>query len=303
MRIISAVVFFLAVASVCTAQPFRFMDDPKSGTLTLLDGERPVLTYCYGDQLKEGVDPKYTQSCYIHPLYDLDGQALTDDSPVDHRHHHGMFWTWPRIKTRGKSVQTWAPSTPPLRQRFVKWLRQEAGAEAATLSVQNEWMLQDERVAIETGTLVVHRANEVRRPIDVTLTFEAVGGPMELLGADKKGYGGLCLRLAPPFKGATMTTDTGVLTKDSMNVAYRWADLSAAGRGVAVFVQSDHPNYPPTWFIRNSYAGILNVSWPGVQPATLNPGEPVTLRYRLYIHRGDAKDGRVAEAFEEFFNK
>jgi len=297
MRSIPTIVLLVAVASACSAQSFRFADDPGAGTLTLNDGERAVLTYRYGDQLKEGVDPKYTQSCYIHPLYDLDGQVLTDDSPADHRHHHGVFWTWPRMKARGKSVQTWAPCTPPLRQQFVKWLRQEAGDKAVTLSVQNEWKLADERVGLETVTLVVHRADEVARAIDMTLTFEAVGGPVELLGADKKGYGGLCVRLARPFKGGAMTTDVSALTKDSTNVPYRWADLSAGGRGVAVLVHSDHPNYPPTWLIRNSYAGILNVSWPGLQPVTLNPGEPVALRYRLYVHRGDVKAGRVVEAF------
>ena len=97
-----------------------------------------------------------------------------------------------------------------------------------------------------------------------------------------------------------MTTEAGPLGKDSTNVPYRWTDLSARGRGVAVFVHPDHPNYPPTWLIRNSYSGILNVSWPGVKPFTLKPDEPITLRYRLYVHRGDAEAGQVKEAYAAY---
>jgi hypothetical protein len=303
MRSIPIIVLLTAVASVCPAQAFRLDDDPKTGRLTLHDGERAVLTYCYGDQIQEGVDPKYTRSCYIHPLYDLDGKSLTDDFPADHRHHRGVFWTWPHIKVRETAAQTWHPCTPPLRQYFVKWLKQEVGDKAATLSVQNEWKLADERVGLETVSLVAHPADEAGRAIDATLTFEAIGGPVELLGADRKGYGGLCIRLDPSLKGGVMTGDGGILPKDKINEPYRWADVSAGGRGIAAFVSRDHPDYPPTWVIRNSYGGILNVSWPGLQPATLKPGEPVTLRYRLYVHRGDAGSGRVFEAFKDYSGK
>ena len=48
--------------------------------------------------------------------------------------------------------------------------------------------------------------------------------------------------------------------------------------------------------IRNSYAGLVNVSWPGLTPVVLKPAEPVTLRYRIYVHRGDAAAAGVEAA-------
>jgi len=296
----------LAVPSGSNADGFRLADDPSTGALWLFEGDHRVLGYRYGDQIEKGVNAKYTRSCYIHPLYDLDGKVMTDDFPPDHRHHRGVFWTWPRMKARGKSVQTWHPSNPPLRQYFCKWLKRQANALGATLSVQNDWRLEGEVVGRETVTLQAHPATATARAIDITLTFEAVGGPVELLGAKKKGYGGLCIRMAPSFKGAAMTTDVGPLRRDSTNVPHRWADLSAHGCGLAVLVHPTHPDYPPTWLIRNSYAGILNVSWPGLNPYTLKVGKPITLRYRLYIHRGDAapaKVGQVYAAYAERFGQ
>ena len=300
MRPTPTVVALLAATCAHSAPAFEWAEDAGRGTLTLRDAQTPVLTYVFGDQLKEGVPAQYTRSCYIHPLYDLDGQALTDDFPRDHRHHRGVFWTWPRMKARGKPVQTWHPCNPPLRQCFVRWLKREATAQAAALSVQNEWRLADERVASTTVTLVAYPTDDVGRAIDVTLTFEAVGGPVELLGAKKKGYGGLCVRGAPNLKGCTITTEQGVLKKDSVNKTFQWSDMSTGDRGVAVLVRPDHPDFPPTWLVRSSYAGILNASWPGLKPFTLEPGKPVTLGYRLYVHRGDAVAGRVAQAYAAY---
>lgn len=292
--------------TVITDSPqLAFIKDEAKGTLTLRDGRVEVLTYRFSNQIKQGVDPKYTRSCYIHPLYSLDGTVLTADFPRDHLHHHGVFWTWPVVKTRGQDTQTWHPDTPSLRQHFSRWLKQEVKNGAATLSVENVWKLDDnEVVAKETVTLRILPANDAGRSIDLELVFQAAGGPLELRGSpdQNKGYGGLCIRGAPMFKGAALTTDQGLLKKDSTNAPFRWADMSTEELGISIFVSPGHPDFPATWLIRNSYAGILNVSWPGLKPAVLQPGKPAILRYRIYVHRGNAAEGRIRQAYEKFLS-
>ena len=273
-----------------------FVEDAEKGTLTIRDGQTDVLTYRYGDQLKTGVDPRYTQSCYIHPLFSLEGLALTDDSPADHLHHHGLFWTWPVVRTRGLSTSTWEPKIPRLRQHFVRWLKREAAKDSFLLSVENAWRLDGkETVAKENVTLRVHPADKLGRAIDLELKIEASGGVLELQGThdQNKGYGGLCFRGAPMFTGAALTTDEGPLKEDAVHTPFRWADLSTRDIGVAILVSPHHPGLPTKWMIRNSYAGIINVSWPGLSTVVLKPGDPVILRYRIYVHRGDAASGDV----------
>jgi AcrR family transcriptional regulator len=46
------------------------------------------------DDRSMDVPEKFRRSCYIHPLYGLDGEVMTEDFPVDHRHHRGVFWAW-----------------------------------------------------------------------------------------------------------------------------------------------------------------------------------------------------------------
>ena len=303
MRRICFLITLVVFLNTAALAQIAFVEDPTKGTLTIRDGKTEVLTYCYGDQLKPGVDPRYTQSCYIHPLFSLDGQALTDDSPLDHLHHHGLFWTWPVVRTRGLSTSTWEPKLPRLRQHFVRWLKREAAKDTLLLSVENAWRLDSkETVAKENVTLRVHPADKLGRAIDLELKIEASGGVLELQGThdQNKGYGGLCFRGAPVFTGATMTTDEGPLKEDAVHTPFQWADLSTRELGISIFVSPDHPGLPTKWMIRNSYAGIINVSWPGLTAIVLKPGEPIILRYRIYIHRGDAAEAEVRSAFSDY---
>ncbi|MGD2295644.1 MAG: PmoA family protein [Candidatus Aminicenantes bacterium] len=302
MKLACIAILAIGILTPCSAQ-MKFVEDPAKGTLTLFDGQKSVLTYCFGDQLKRGLNPRHTRSCYIHPLFALDGRVLTDDFPKDHLHHHGVSWTWPVVKTRGRNTQTWHSVTPSLRQHFVRWVERVTGNSTASLRIETVWKLDgQETVARENVTLHVLPADDLGRAIDLELKIQAVDGTLELRGApdQNKGYGGLNIRGAPMFKGAALTTDQRSLKKDSTNVPFRWADMSTGELGVAIFVSPDHPGFPTTWLIRNSYAGILNASWPGLTSVILQPGNPVILRYRLYIHRGDANTGRVRHAYKRY---
>jgi len=309
-RLLGLAVLLLMISAVSPApaedhgprprpDPLKFVEDAAAGTLTVSDGDTPVLTYRFGTQLREGVDPKFAKSSYVHPLYSLDGRELTADFPADHVHHHGVFWGWPVVKVRGVITSNWEVGSPSLRQRFVRWQKRGIVVGVAVLSVENSWILgESETVAREIVTLRVHPKDAAGRAIDIELLITAVGGSIELQGTpdQNKGYGGLCFRSSPLLKGARMTTDKGELKEDAVNTPFRWADISTDGLGVAIFVAPGHPDAPLRWLIRNSYAGVINPSWPGLEPVTLRPGQPVDLRYRIHIHRGDGA-GKVAEAY------
>jgi hypothetical protein len=300
------ILFFLIIMGGFGMSQIVFVEDAAKGTLTVTDGGAPVLTYCYGDQLKPGVDPSQTRSCYIHPLYSLDGRELTDDFPADHVHHHGLFWGWPLVKTRGKTTSNWEVKSPSLREHFVGWLKRSEEGGLAVLSVENAWKLGGGKViAKEIVTIRVHPADAAGRAINLELMIVAVGAPLELQGTpvQKKGYGGLCFRGSPLLKGGVMTTDSGRLEADAVNERFKWADISTSELGVAVFVPPDHPGAPLHWLVRNSYAGIINPSWPGLKPVTLGPGQPLQLCYRIYVHGGDAARGKVADAYSLYIQE
>ncbi len=301
-------ILFMAAASCRTAvgSPFQFVEDIEDGTLTILDGGLPVLTYNFGDQLKPGVAAKYQRCCYIHPLFGIHGEVLTEDFVDDHLHHRGVSWMWPRMKARGKEIQTWHPSE--LRQVFVRWICRESYEQCATLAVENAWKLGDgkgETVAVEVARIRVHRVVGGGRAIDLDLTFRAVGGPVELLGAKGKGYGGLNVRFASADR-RVLQTDRPRSPQTSDHERFPWVDLSAAfGKdgavsGAAVMAHPEHPDFPPGWTLRTGYAGIINAAWPGLKPYTLCPGSPLHLDYRIQLHEGPAEVDQIRRAQAAF---
>ncbi|MBM3294569.1 MAG: hypothetical protein FJY82_08590 [Candidatus Aminicenantes bacterium] len=282
----------LAFAAAAAGQ-MNFSDDPEAGTLTLRDGRTPVLVYRYGDQVKDGLDPKFIRSSYIHPLHGLDGRVLTEDFPADHPHHRGLFWAWPVVKTRGVVTSNWEARSPPLRQIFTRWTLRAASLGSAELGVENAWVLDGrETVAREYVLLRTSLAESGERRLTVEIVLEAVGGPLELQGAPDqgKGYGGLCFRGASFFKGAAIRAEKEILEADVVNTPLRWAGLAAKEAELLIEVLPEHPGGPQIpWLIRTSYGGVLNPSWPGLSPIVLEPGEPVRLAYLVRVRGGIPK--------------
>jgi hypothetical protein len=281
-----------ALASVSAAgkepsSAFRFDED--AGALTLYEGDRPVLAYNFGIQKKAGVPDDRARSCYIHPLYGLDGEVLTDDFPADHYHHRGLFWAWPHVRIGSEEYDLWM--LRGIRHQFERWTERTSGPTTATLVCKNGWYVQERKVLEENLRLVIHQATAAGRRIDIDLRLTATAQPVTLWGAAGKSYGGLSLRFAPR-RDTAITTATGLQPTDLDLTRLSWADLSGrfsatdARSGVALFVAPDHPDYPPTWVTR--HYGFMGVGWPGEAPFTLPPGKTTTLRYALWIHRGAA---------------
>lgn len=267
--------------------PAGFRWQPVSAqSLGLWEGTQPVLVYNHGVVTNAGVPTDRARGTYIHPLYGLDGEVLTDDSPADHHHHHGLFWAWPHVVIDGKHYDLWTYTN--IQQRFEGWLAREAGADRATLGVENGWYVGRRKVMKEEAWFRVLPATAAGRAIDCDFTWTPLERPITLAGAEEKSYGGLTLRFAPRTN-TVITTPGGQDPRDLPMARLPWADLAAqfAGgarpSGAAIFIAPDHPGFPPMWLTR--HYGVLCVGWPGIEAKTFPPGEPIHCRYRVWIHR------------------
>ena len=278
----------LARSQAPTESPAKFeFKEINDKSLGLWEQGKPVLVYNHGEMTLPNVRRARPRSSYVHPLYGLEGEVLTDDFPRDHYHHHGLFWSWPHVTIGDREYDLWIPRG--IRIDFERWKEKTVDEQAARLGVENGWYVGDKKVMAEELQLVVHPATDDSRLIDVTLTWTPTDEPITLRGAEEKSYGGLTLRFAPRT-GTVITVPDGRTSEDLVVTKLPWADLSAQFRGAsgssgaAVFVHPSHPDYPPEWMTRDY--GVLAVGWPGVEEKTLPAGEPVTCRYRVWVHRG-----------------
>jgi len=272
-------------------------------SLQLNEGDQPVLVYNHGTITNESVpknDPRRSRACFVHPVYGLSGEVLTDSFPKDHYHHHGIFWAWPHVQIDGKEYDLWACKN--IRQKQLKWLGRQVGPAAAVLGMENGWFVDDKQVATERVWLRVYRAEGDARAIDLSIVLVPCV-KMTLWGAPQKSYGGLSLRYAPRQE-TLITVPTGRTKEDLPDTQLAWADLSAkfsgatSASGAAIFVPPAHPNFPPTWLTR--HYGILCVGWPGVKPKEFEPNTPVRLDYRVWIHKSLVTPEALATTYEGY---
>jgi hypothetical protein len=272
----------------------RITKDPQGYWFT--EGDTKVLFY--QAERKALPDGQAARSNYFHPLYDLDGNVLTEDFPKDHIHHRGIFWAWHQVRVNGMTVQDqWVN-----RDSFwtVRDARIGSDGRSASLALQVLWEsprfvnAQGERQPFveERSVTRVHLAEGGIRKIDFHQRLTALVEGVEIGGsADAKGYGGFSYRIAMPpdirFTGAS-----GVVTPIENAVdPSPWMDVSgsygASGRsGLAVLTHPSTTGFPQPWILR-ARASMQNAVYPGRQPVAIPLDRPVILRYRIVLHRGE----------------
>lgn len=231
-----------------------------------------------------------------YPLEDRPGEAR------DHPHHTGIYYAFGDVSGR----DYWAKV--PITHR--KILAREAGPACARLVVENAWG-ED---LVETQEVRILNAGE-DAVLDWTITLKAGAAPV-VLGANARmaKEGSFAVRLGAELsrKGDAPDLMTDALgnrgEKAIRAAAAPWVDYSgeAGGRKVGVAILN-HPasfRFPTTWHVRayglfaaNPWyvAEVKGLDRRGEQ--TLAPGEAVVLKYRVYVHGGDAAEGKVADVF------
>jgi hypothetical protein len=307
----------LLPAGAATQRQFRWHESPTpfgsvmqvvrdtaTGQFDLTEDGKPVLRYNYQTIEPGAVLEKVTpgnriyaraRSDYIHPLYGLAGEVLTRDWSLDHPHHRGIYWAWPEVefgKERG--------DLHALQEVFARptgKVTLQSGPVFAQIEAENQWLWKErEPIVRERALIRAYRATPQGRVVDLAFQFVALkdGVTLARRGLDK--YGGLNVRLQTPEEQAI-----SVFTGPSNTVPRRaWSDLSgrfvggAGASGLTVLQHARNPDYPGDWI------QFPELSW--CQPTfpasgrrfPLSRGEPLVLRFRLWIHAGAKPEAEFA---------
>lgn len=295
--------------------------------------DKLVLAYRHGP-----ADPamKAAMTSYIHPLVGLDDEILTDCSPSDHPHHRGVFWSWVRIMQNGKLVgETWMPRDITL---LPADLVTAEGPVMGRFTARHYWLHdpgspnKPANPTTQAGSDAVHAARLFQedltcrifelgkgRAVDIDLTLTALQDGLEIGGQTQlnKGYGGLSLRFSTVQEGKAtqpqVVADNQPVTEPTVNhLKALWVDWTGVFNGPdgkplphrsggALFVHPSHPPLPgsaPEWITR--FYGPINVAYPGLEMLAVPRDKPMRLKYRIWIHRGDAAEGGVDAQYRAY---
>jgi hypothetical protein len=281
--------------------PFAFREVNATG-LQLSDAGKPVFVYNFGMMLGKNAPESLRRSSYLHPVYAPSGAVLTDDFNPNHPHHRGIFWAWTDVTVGGKKGDMWTVKGP-FQDRFVAWKARETNEATARLAVENGWYDADRKFLKEDVEILTHRVVDNQRVLQITLRFEAAEQPVQIVGTSqgKKGFSGFCFKFAAPDGGKpVIRTDAGLSPKDGVLARHPWAQLSGTfqGQPAGARVEDDasNPGYPHNGWLMRHQLCCLNVCYPGLQPVTLEPGKPLTLKYKVVLFSGAGPDGAIGRS-------
>ena len=285
--------------------PYRFLHTPGA-ELSLLAGEHTLL--CYHFQTDH-------EKPYFHPLYTADGVPLTAFEPWDHVWHRGLWFAWVFID----GLDYWeefADGRRCGRTEFVPPEDVRLSPSGATVTVRLHYRPRDGAPLVEEQrviTIGLPRADG-SYTIDWRQTFTALKPEVVL---DRRaitaeipwgGYVGLSWRAARTLGNFHALDSEGRTDKEIEHQRARWVGMSGVsdgGRnlagGLAIFDHPDNPRFPTHWrCMADPGFGYFGPAFLLAEPWTLTPARPLTLRYRVWVHRGRTQSATLEEEYQRF---
>ena len=242
---------------------------------------------------------------YWFPLIGPAGRPLTriahPHDPNGHSHHKSIWVA--HEKVNGRSFWSDRAETRIVHDRSISY---EDGTDSATMVVQNRWLDETGRrllTEIRSARLIPLAEGEVA--MDIGLTLQATDGPVTF-GATPFGF--LGARVAKTMGvhdgGGVLRNSEGAVGEEAVIwKRARWVDYSgpiAPGveNGLTLMDHPANPRHPSYFHVRSD--GWMGASFCYETTATLAAGEELSLRYRLYGHRGGMSAERIEEAWKRF---
>jgi hypothetical protein len=233
------------------------------------------------------------------------GKPLTNDHP-----HHRSLW-FGHQKVNGANVWTEeAGKTGSQKQR--EFVDISGGKEAKIVTV-NDWLDKDGKKLSEDKRTITCSTDGENRIIDFDIAIKASEGDVTF-GDDKDGL--FALRVPDSMrveanKGGTYVNSRGQRDEDqAWGKPAEWMDyhgpVDGETLGIAILNHPSSFGFPTHWHTR-AY-GLFAANPFGLKmfgesksgDYTLKQGDTLNFRYRVIFHKGDEKEGRVAESFAKY---
>jgi hypothetical protein len=238
------------------------------------------------------------------PMKDVEGEKH------DHPHQRSIWFTHGDVN----GIDFWSENANHGSIAHREYLRKDADDKHAVIETQNDWIDSGGRKVCEDRRLLTFAAGDGWRSIDFEITLNASDGPVKF-GDTKEGSMGIRVPTVMDVNsrdGGHIVNSEGETDKEAWGKPAAWVDYyGTVGKRPVGIAFMNHPSsfrYPTRWHVRDY--GLFAANPFGLKDFvgkndvdgtyTLADGASITLRYRMLFHQGDAKSGKIAEAFERY---
>ncbi|WP_346860116.1 PmoA family protein [uncultured Draconibacterium sp.] len=304
LKLISGIFLLMSFAWVSPAQ---LTMKKREGGILIVDGKENVLMYQTAPKSKDG---RFSRSNYIHPLYGLNGQILTEDFPADHLHHRGVFWAWHQVWIGDKQIgDPW--ELVDFEQDVVELEFMKGASESVEIRTEVDWKSRQWRLdgrivpyLKEHAKITVHPSTGTYRKIDFEISLLALVDDLKIGGSnDAKGYSGFSVRMKLPDdvkfsgkNGEVVPEVTAVKSDGFVNVSGTIGQFKGKG-GIVIVDNPGNPGYPQSWILRDKNS-MQNAVYPGNKLVPLSTTEPLVLKYSLLVYTGKMSSNKIEKIIQ-----
>lgn len=284
-------------------------EDPDAGILRVEIDRAEAFSYRYDDQ--------YALP-HIWPLRSPDGQPMLVQHPDPYPHHRSL-WIADRIRIAdGREVDfyhCWKqyrdPEQPELGfKSFIRHTGFESAAFAANQAsfvATLDWVIDEDTIALrERRSFHITALGDGEYLLDLSWTLTAADSEVTFT-SDWVHYAWPYVRMHPAWNGehaGVIEDDQGRRGQAATNEQYAdWIDYSNTvddeTAGLAVLLP---PSDEPRKWLTREYGtfGPRRTDALSGTSFSLDPGESLTGRAAILVHRGNAATGRVADRYQDW---
>lgn len=230
------------------------------------------------------------------------GKSVTTETSWPWPHHHSLFFGcdqvnggnyWQDANERGQIVSQGPKITA-------------AEGPSATFVDECLWRRPGQDPVIrDRRTITVSAPGPDLRFIDFEITLD----PLTDIRIGRTNHSLFAARMVPELSvdsgGILVNAQGDLAEKGTFGVASPWCDYSGTREGIAeglaIFQDPTNCWYPSPWFTRNyGFFSPTPMYWPEGEYTEIPKGRPLTLRYRVVVHDGDAREAGIATLFAEY---
>jgi hypothetical protein len=253
----------------------------------------------------------------LWPIIGPTGKPMTRDYPLtnhagdkkDHPHHRSLWFSHGKVN----GIDFWLEHGKVGTIKHLEFTK-VAGGKTGVIATRNAWLAPDGHSVCEDERTLHFGADGDARWIDFDITLKAVDGDV-VFGDTKEGMFGV--RVAESLsvdakRGGRIINSDGLTDAKAWGKPAAWVDyygpIDGQTVGIAIFNHPSSFRYPTCWHVRTY--GLFAANPFGLHDfsgdkkddgaLTLSRGKSVTFRYRVLLHKGNEREGRVAESFSAF---